>query len=133
MKVKLKKSITFGFIKIRPTINNIFVTLTDINGNVIISKHAGPLSFKGKKKATPYIASVVFASLIQDIMKDDIVNVEACIVHIRGSIKYTKIKGMLKRLDKNQFDMIDYDDIIVLQYINKRAHNGVRRCKQRRI
>jgi len=133
MKIKLKKAITIGFIKIKPTINNIFVTLTDSTGNVIISKHAGPLSFKGKKKATPYIASVVFASLIQDIMKGDIVTIEACIVQVRGSIKYTKIKGMFKRLDKNQFDMIDYDDVIILQYINKRAHNGVRRCKQRRI
>jgi small subunit ribosomal protein S11 len=133
MKIKLKKSITFGYIKIKPTINNIFITLTDLNGNVIISKHAGSLAFKGRKKATPYIASVVFANLIEDILEDTIVSVEACILQILGSIKYTKIKGMLKKLDKNQFDMIDYDDIIVLQYINKKAHNGVRRAKQRRI
>lgn len=40
----------FGYIKIKPTFNNIFITLTDVAGNVLISKHAGILEFKGSKK-----------------------------------------------------------------------------------
>ena len=50
MKINSEKNYNFGFIKIKLTINNIFITLTDINGNVIITKRAGLLEFKGSKK-----------------------------------------------------------------------------------
>lgn len=133
MEIKLKKSITFGIIKIKSTINNIFVTLTDIDGNVIISKHAGLLNFKGKKKATPYVANVTFISLIEDIMKNDIVTIEACLMQILGRTKKSKIRAMLRRLKPTEVDTIDYDDIILNQRIRNVAHNGVRLSKQRRI
>lgn len=133
MEVKLKKSITLGLIKIKSTMNNMFVTLTDLDGKVIISKHAGLLSFKGKKKATPYVANVVFISLIEDIIKNEIVTVEACILQVLGKTKRSKVKTMLRRLKTTEIDTIDYDDIILAQRIRNIAHNGVRLRKQRRI
>lgn len=133
MEVKLKKSITLGLIKIKSTLNNMFVTLTDLEGKVIISKHAGLLAFKGKKKASSYVANVVFISLIEDIMKNEIVNVEACIMQVFTKTKRAKVKAMLRRLKPTEIDTIDYDDIILAQRIRNRAHNGVRFPKQRRI
>lgn len=133
MEVKLKKSLTLGILKIKSTINNMFVTLTDMSGNVIISNHAGLLNFKGKKKATPYVANVVFVSVIENIMKNEIVTMDACIMQVLGKTKKSKVKAMLRRLKPTEIDTIEYDDIIFSQRIRNRAHNGVRLAKQRRI
>ena len=50
MKINKKNIYNFAYIKVKPTSNNIFITLTDISGNVILSKHAGLLNYKGSKK-----------------------------------------------------------------------------------
>ena len=54
MTIKIENTINFGYIKIKPTLNNIFITLTDDKGNVLISKHAGLLDFKGSKNKKFY-------------------------------------------------------------------------------
>lgn len=38
------------YLKIRPTECNIFITLTDSKGNVLLKSSAGCLKYKGKKK-----------------------------------------------------------------------------------
>ena len=67
MELNKKNNHNFGFIKIKPTFNNIFITLTDINGHVLLTKHAGLLNFQGSKKKTPFVASQVITNLIVEI------------------------------------------------------------------
>ena len=83
--IKKQTTENFGYIKIKPTFNNIFITLTDKNGNVLISKHAGLLEFKGSKKKTPYVASQVLKDLMFDLEKLNINN-EAFVVKVREYI-----------------------------------------------
>ena len=67
--MKITKKINnynFGYIKVKPSSNNIFITLTDAQGNVLLSKHAGLLNFKGSKKKTPFVASQVVRNLIEE-------------------------------------------------------------------
>jgi len=64
MATKNKIIINFGIIKIRLTLNNLFITLTDFKGNVLASKHSG-LRFKSHKRKTPYVASVVLEDVIR--------------------------------------------------------------------
>ena len=54
-----KKKIDFGILNILSTYNNTIASLTDRDGNVILSSSCGALGFKGARKGTPYAASKV--------------------------------------------------------------------------
>ena len=125
----IKKQINqnFGYIKIKPTFNNIFITLTDVNGNVLISKHAGLLEFKGSKKKTPYVASQVLKNLIDDIEKLNI-NIQAYVIQVRGFIRSGVINSVIRELN-----VLNINNIFYLEYITTRTHNGLRKKKKRRL
>ena len=53
-----KKNITSGVAHVNSTFNNIMVTITDAQGNVISWSTAGANNFNGAKKSTPYAAQV---------------------------------------------------------------------------
>ena len=66
--MKKKKIIyNFCYLKIRPTGNNTFVTLTDSDGKVILKSSAGVAKFSGKKKGTPYVAENIVKRLILNL------------------------------------------------------------------
>jgi len=117
----------FGYIKIKPTFNNIFITLTDVAGNVLISKHAGILEFKGSKKKTPYVASQVLKELITDLEKLNI-NIQAFVVQVRGYIRSGVINSVIKQLSS-----FNLNNIFYLEYLTTRTHNGLRKKKKRRL
>jgi small subunit ribosomal protein S11 len=125
----IKKQINqnFGYIKIKPTFNNIFITLTDITGNVLISKHAGLLEFKGSKKKTPYVASQVLKDLMLDLEKLNI-NIQAFVVQVRGYIRSGVVNNVIKQLSS-----LNLNNIFYLEYITTRTHNGLRKKKKRRL
>ncbi|MDD2909975.1 MAG: 30S ribosomal protein S11, partial [Candidatus Pacebacteria bacterium] len=54
-----KKASKQGALYIFSSYNNTIITLTDQFGNVLESKSAGKLGFKGSKKSTPFAASKV--------------------------------------------------------------------------
>ena len=125
----IKKQINqnFGYIKIKPTFNNIFITLTDITGNVLISKHAGLLEFKGSKKKTPYVASQVLKDLMLDLEKLNI-NIQAFVVQVRGYIRSGVVNNVIKQLSS-----LNLNNIFYLEYITTRTHNVLRKKKKRRL
>ena len=125
----IKKQINqnFGYIKIKPTFNNIFITLTDITGNVLISKHAGLLEFKGSKKKTPYVASQVLKDLMLYLEKLNI-NIQAFVVQVRGYIRSGVVNNVIKQLSS-----LNLNNIFYLEYITTRTHNGLRKKKKRRL
>lgn len=125
--VKKEYNTNFGYIKIKPTFNNIFITLTDFSGNVLLSKHAGILEFKGSKKKTPYVAGEVLKSLVNDIEKLNI-NIKFYILQVRGFIKAGVINNAIRQLDSLNFNKIFYID-----YVNIKTHNGLRLKKKRRL
>lgn len=57
---KKKKQITDsnGMAFIKATFNNVLVTITDIDGNVLSWSSAGKEGFKGSRKNTPYAAQL---------------------------------------------------------------------------
>ncbi len=116
-----------GWLKIRPTVNNFFVTLTDNNGNVIISNHSGLLKFKGKKKRAGYIAGLVLKNVIKSIRKKNL-QIKAYIVQLYGSVKNWSFKTAIKKLYQ-----LKLRNIFFLQYIINHTHNGLRNKKKRRL
>lgn len=57
---KKKKQVadSTGMVFIKATFNNVIVTITDMNGNVLSWSSAGKEGFKGSRKNTPYAAQV---------------------------------------------------------------------------
>ena len=51
-----KKNVPVGLAYIQSTFNNITITLTDPNGNVLSWASSGTVGFKGSRKSTPYAA-----------------------------------------------------------------------------
>jgi len=57
-KKKVKRNFTRGVAHIHSTFNNIIVTITDPQGNVIAWSSAGALGYRGAKKSTPFAAQL---------------------------------------------------------------------------
>src|SRR4030065_1061998 len=53
-----KKNVPVGLAYIQSTFNNITITLTDPNGNVLSWASSGTVGFKGSRKSTPYAAGL---------------------------------------------------------------------------
>lgn len=121
------KIINFGIIKIKPTLNNIFITLTDLAGNVILSKHSGSLKFKGSKKKSPYVAGLVIRELFKDLSQLDI-KIKSYIVQIQSFIRNSMINGVMKQLK-----ILKINNIIFIQFVNKRIDGTMRLKKKRRL
>ena len=56
---KSKKNIPVGVVYIHATFNNTIVTFTDPTGNVIDWSSAGRVGYKGSRKSTPFVATLV--------------------------------------------------------------------------
>lgn len=128
--MKINKKINthnFGYIKIKPTSNNIFITLTDNLGNVLLSKHAGLLDFKGSKKKTPFVASQVIRNLIEEI-KNTHINIKLYILQVHGYIRNSSINSIIRELDT-----LNVTNIFYIEYLNTKSHNGLRLKKKRRL
>lgn len=127
MTTKNKIVINFGIIKIKLTLNNLFLTLTDFKGNVLASKHSG-LRFKSYKRKTPYVASVVLEDIINRI-KSSKWFFKLLIIQIQGhEYRRNVIKSIIKKLASYK-----YKNILCIQYRLKKMHNGIRLKKKRRI
>lgn len=127
MTIKIDNTINFGYIKIKPTLNNIFITLTDDKGNVLVSKHAGLLDFKGSKKKTPYVAGLVVKDLMLEVKNLNLL-FKTFILQIQGYIRSGATNNIVKQLKD-----LKINNIIYIEYVNKRVHNGLRAKKKRRL
>lgn len=121
----------FGYIKIKATTTNTFITLTDVDGNVLLSKHAGILEFKGSKKKTPYVGGEIFKSFLTDIVKLNI-KTKAYIIQVNGFIRRSVIYNILSQLFVTDSEK-ESENVFFLQPIINKTHNGLRKKKRRRL
>ena len=64
MNLKKKISYSLGYIKVKPTTNNVFITITNLKGKVLVSSHVGIITKTNKKNM-----SLEAASLIPEIVE----------------------------------------------------------------
>ncbi|MCK9187308.1 MAG: 30S ribosomal protein S11 [Candidatus Colwellbacteria bacterium] len=81
-KKKAVKSVDSGRVYIKVSFNNTMVTITDQNGNVITWASAGSLGFSGPKKATPFAAQKVIATVAEKIAKTGPFNVDVIVTGV---------------------------------------------------
>ncbi len=111
-----------GQAHIRASFNNIIISLTNANGQVISWSSAGKMGFRGSKKNTPYAAQVS----AQDCAK---------VAHDAGLRKvkvYVKGPGSgresaIRSIHNSGIEVIEIIDVTPL------PHNGCRPPKRRRV
>jgi small subunit ribosomal protein S11 len=64
VRVKSSERVSEGRVYISSSYNNTIVTLTNARGQVLASKSAGAVGFKGAKKATSFAASRVAEAIV---------------------------------------------------------------------
>jgi len=55
-KKKEKRIVPNGLVHVQATVNNTFVSITDVEGRLVCWSSAGALGFKGSRKGTPFAA-----------------------------------------------------------------------------
>nr|YP_009121265.1 ribosomal protein S11 [Epipogium aphyllum]AII40874.1 ribosomal protein S11 [Epipogium aphyllum]AIS35836.1 ribosomal protein S11 [Epipogium aphyllum] len=111
-----------GIFRIKTSLNNIIITVTDAQGQTIFWSSAGTSGFKGTKKGTPYAAQAVSSNIIQKSLKKKMKRAE---IFIKGtglsrdaSLRIFKINGIF-------FNLVC--DVTII------SHNGCRPPKKRSI
>ena len=98
------------------------ITVTTLDGDVLLSGSAGRMGYKGAKKGTPFAASQIVTNLAKDMGILGIKNVE---VNLQGpgsgrdsSVRAIQAAGF---------------NITVLRDVTPLPHNGCRPPKKRRV
>lgn len=109
-------------VHILATFNNTIITVSEIDGSVILWSSSGSNGFKGSKKSTPHAAQVTSESIAKKIKK---MGVKTISVRIRGpgNGRESSIRGL----------MTSGINITSIKDITSVPHNGCRPPKKRRI
>ena len=119
---KNKRQIAKGRATVKCTYNNTIVSIADANGAVLGWASSGMMGFKGAKKATPYAATQVVASVSEKVKKYGLQELEVFVKGV-GSGREASIRA----LSGNGFELLSIKDITPI------PHNGCRPKKPRRI
>jgi len=111
-----------GEAHINASFNNIIISLTNLNGDVISWSSAGKMGFRGSKKNTPYAAQVAAE--------------DACKVAQELGLKKVKVfvkgpgngrESAIRTIHNNGIEVSEIVDVTPL------PHNGCRPPKRRRV
>lgn len=119
---KVKKQVSKGRATIKCSYNNTMVSIADPQGEILGWSTSGLLGFKGAKKATPYAATQVVASVSEKVKKYGIKELE---VYVRGV--GSGREASIRALSNNGFDLVLIKDVTPI------PHNGCRPKKPRRV
>lgn len=117
-----KNKLSEGEVHIQSTYNNTMISITDMNGNVVMSSSAGSLGFSGAKKGTPYAATKV-AEFLSEKSKNAGIQKFSIFVKGVGAGREAAIRSFVAQ----GFDLGFIRDITPV------PHNGPRSKKPRRV
>jgi small subunit ribosomal protein S11 len=63
---KVKKNVAEGIAHVHASFNNTIVTVTDSQGNAVLSASAGAAGFKGSRKSTPFAARMAAETAMKE-------------------------------------------------------------------
>lgn len=122
IKIKSADRISEGRIYISSSYNNTIVTLTNSRGQVLVSKSAGAVGFKGAKKATSFAASRVAEAIVNICKKLAIEKIEVFIKGV-GAGRESAVRTLVNQ----GLNVVSIKDVTPI------PHNGVRSKKVRRV
>ncbi len=117
-----KKNVPVGLAYIRSTFNNVTITLTDPNGNVLSWASSGTVGFKGSRKSTPYAAGLAAEEATRRAMDHGLRQVD---VRIKGP--GSGREAAIRSLQAAGLQVTSIRDVTPV------PHNGCRPRKRRRV
>ena len=121
-KKKVKKNITHGICHIQASFNNIIISLTNKNGQVISWSSAGKVGFRGSKKNTPFAAQVAAEDCSKTAYELGLRKVK---VYVKGP--GSGRESAIRTISNSGIDVSEIIDVTPL------PHNGCRPPKKRRV
>lgn len=125
-KDKTKKRVVvvepMGQVHIQATFNNIIISITNLNGQVVSWGSSGKMGFKGSKKNTPYAAQLAASSAAQVAFEAGMRKAEV-FVKGPGSGRESAIRTIQNA----------GIEISVIRDVTPVPHNGCRPPKRRRV
>jgi len=119
---KVKKRVDTVVAHVKSSFNNTLVTITTVDGDVLLSSSAGKLGYKGAKKGTPFAASQIASNLAKEMGAYGVKNVE---VNLQGP--GSGRDSVVRALQASGYN------ITVLRDVTPLPHNGCRPPKKRRV
>src|SRR6201747_2800139 len=121
-KKRIVKVDAYGDAHINATFNNLIVSLTNKQGQVISWSSAGKMGFRGSKKNTPYAAQMAAADAARVALDAGLKKVD---VYVKGP--GSGREGAIRSLANSGIEVSMIKDITPL------PHNGCRPPKKRRV
>src|SRR3982074_789309 len=121
-KKRVVKVDAYGDAHISATFNNIIISLTNKNGQVISWSSAGKMGFKGSKKNTPYAAQMASSDAAKAAVDAGLKKVD---VYVKGP--GSGRESAIRALSNNGIEVVMIKDVTPL------PHNGCRPPKKRRV
>jgi small subunit ribosomal protein S11 len=103
--------------------NNILTSLCDQNGNALTQVSSGSLGFKGAKKLTPYVGSLIIQEIIKRTQKYKVSTIGIVIKGINISVRDSMLKTFI---DKGLI-------VVYICDVTPIPHNGCRPKKRRKV
>ena len=121
-KKRVVKVDSYGDVHISATFNNLIISITNKNGQVISWSSAGKMGFKGSKKNTPYAAQMASADASKTAFDAGVKKVD---VYVKGP--GAGRESAIRSLSQNGIEVAMIKDVTPL------PHNGCRPPKKRRV
>ena len=121
-KKRIVKVDAYGDAHITASFNNIIISLTNKNGQVISWSSAGKMGFKGSKKNTPYAAQLAAGDAAKTAFDAGLKRVD---VYVKGP--GAGRESAIRALAQSGIEVTQIKDVTPL------PHNGCRPPKKRRV
>ncbi|OUU21077.1 MAG: 30S ribosomal protein S11 [Planctomycetia bacterium TMED53] len=121
-KKKVRRNVSRGIVHIKSTFNNTIVSISDPEGNSLMSQSGGSVGYKGSRKSTPFAAQRAAENCAALAKKMGMTQVDL------------KVKGpgpgresAIRAIQSSGLEIIAIEDVTPL------PHNGCRPRKRRRV
>lgn len=121
-KKRIVKVDAYGDAHVTASFNNIIISLTNKNGQVIAWSSAGKMGFKGSKKNTPYAAQMAAADAAKTAFDAGLKRVDV-FVKGPGSGRESAIRSLAQ----------SGIEVVMIKDVTPLPHNGCRPPKKRRV
>jgi small subunit ribosomal protein S11 len=121
-KKRIVKVDSYGDAHVTASFNNIIISLTNKQGQIISWSSAGKMGFKGSKKNTPYAAQMAASDAAKVALDAGMKKVD---VYVKGP--GSGREGAIRALANSGIEVVMIKDVTPL------PHNGCRPPKKRRV
>lgn len=118
----VRRNVARGIAHVKASFNNTLITITDVNGDVLVRASAGTVGFKGTRKSTPFAAQRAMEQAAHAARRFGVQEVE---VRVKGP--GTGRDSAVTALQSAGMRIHSIEDITPI------PHNGCRPAKRRRV